>query len=51
MPVAVPDFSQSYAEIRHGILGEGGGGGGGLIFGLRIFLGFDFGPNLIIPVT
>ena len=24
MPVAVPDFSQGYAEIRHGILGEGG---------------------------
>ena len=40
MPVAVPDFSQSYAEIRHGILGEGGGGGGGVNFWFKDFFGF-----------
>ena len=29
----------------------GGGGEGGLNFGPGIFLGFDFCPHLIIPIT
>ena len=34
-----------------GIFFFGGGGVGGLNFGPGIFLGFDFCPHLIIPIT
>ena len=39
------------SEIGHGMFFFGGGGGGGLSFGQGIFLGFDFCPHSIIPVT